>query len=62
MVDLLKPEVGIQFTLDQFLKQKNECGIFFNMLMNLNKLVDYEQRDAYAIRANKEEHPDYTEW
>lgn len=22
----------------------------------------YEQRDAYAIRADKVEHPEYTEW
>jgi serine/threonine-protein phosphatase 2A regulatory subunit B'' len=62
MVDLLKPETGIQFTLDNFFKQRNECGIFFNILTNLNKLVAYEQRDAYAIRSEKVDHPDYTEW
>ena len=31
-------------------------------MTNLNKLVAYEQRDAYAIRAQKLENPDYTEW
>jgi serine/threonine-protein phosphatase 2A regulatory subunit B'' len=60
MVDLLRPENGIQFTLDNFLRQKNECGVFFNILTNLNKLVAYEQRDAYTIRAEKTAHPDYT--
>jgi serine/threonine-protein phosphatase 2A regulatory subunit B'' len=62
MVYLLKLLTGIQFTLDNFFKQRNECGIFFNILTNLNKLVAYEQRDAYAIRSEKAEHPDYTEW
>jgi hypothetical protein len=46
-VDLLKPEKYIQFTLDDFLKKRNECSLFINMLTDLNKLVNYEQRDAY---------------
>jgi serine/threonine-protein phosphatase 2A regulatory subunit B'' len=51
MVDLLKPKNGIMFTLEDFLNQKYECGVFLNIMTNLNKLVAYEQRDAYAIRA-----------
>jgi len=42
MVDLLKPEKGIIFELKHFKREKNYCGIFFNFLTNLNKLVAYE--------------------
>ena len=62
MVDLLKPKEGIMFRVEDFLKQKGECGVFLNFLTNLNKLVAYEQRDAYQIRSEKMENPDYTEW
>ncbi len=61
-VDLLKPEKYIQFTLDDFLKKRNECSLFINMLTDLNKLVNYEQRDAYQERNIKQENPNWTEW
>ena len=46
-MDLLKPKTSLQFTLDDFLRCKNECGIFINFLTDLNKILAYEQRDAY---------------
>lgn len=47
MVDLFKPQNGIQFTLDDFLKRRSDCSVFINMLTDLNKLIGFEQRDAY---------------
>lgn len=50
MVDLFKSDGGIQFTLEDFLKRKSDCSIFINMLTDLNKLISFEQRDAYEER------------
>lgn len=62
MIDLFKPEKGLQFTLDDFLKRKVECSVFINMLTDLNKLVGFEQRDAYEERTVKQENPTWTDW
>lgn len=62
MVDIFKPQNNIQFTLDDFLKRKHECSIFINMLTDLNKLISFEQRDAYEERNVKVQNPDWTDW
>lgn len=46
-VDLLKPRDGIQFTLEDFLAKRQDAGKFINMLTDLNKLVEYGQRDPF---------------
>jgi len=46
-MDLLKPVESAQFRLEDFLKKKNDCGLFINFLTDLNKLVAFDQRDAY---------------
>ena len=53
MVDLFKTDGGIQFTLEDFLKRKVDCSIFINMLTDLNKLINFESRDAYEERSVK---------
>ena len=62
MVDLFKSDGGIQFTLEDFLKRKSDCSIFINMLTDLNKLINFEQRDAYEERNVKTENPEWTDW
>ena len=62
MVDIFKPEEGIQFRLEHFLKKKHEASIFINMLTDLNKLIGFEQRDAYDERNQRVEHPTWTDW
>lgn len=47
MVDIFRPENGIQFTLEDFLKRRLDCSNFINTLTDLNKLMAFEQRDAY---------------
>jgi serine/threonine-protein phosphatase 2A regulatory subunit B'' len=59
---MLKPEGEIQFKLDDFKRNMQICGIFFNILTNLNKFVGYEQRDPFMIKNELNQHPDYTEW
>ena len=61
-MDLLKPVNDIQFLLSDFLKKKNQCGLFINFLTDLNKLVAFDQRDAYEQKNEKTQHPQWTEW
>ncbi len=61
-VDLLRPKNHIQFTLDDFMAKRQEAGTFINMLTDLNKLVGFEQRDAYEERNLKQKYPFWTEW
>lgn len=61
-MDLFKPQRDIQFTLEDFLKRRTECSVFINMLTDLNKLVGFEQRDAYEERNVKNENPGWTDW
>lgn len=62
MVDIFKPVNNTQFTVDDFLKRKHESSIFINMLTDLNKLISFEQRDAYEDRNMKVQNPDWTDW
>lgn len=62
MVDLLHPEKDIMFRMTHFKKQLSVCGVFFNFLTNLNKLVAYENRDPFQVRNDIVDHPDFSEW
>lgn len=62
MVDLFRPTNGIQFTLEHFLSRRQDCSVFINMLTDLNKLIGFEQRDAYEDRNVKVENPNWTDW
>lgn len=41
-IDLLHPENNIIFKMSHFKRNLNKCGIFFDLLTNLNKLVAFE--------------------
>ena len=62
MVDIFKSDGSIQFTLEDFLRRKQDCSVFINMLTDLNKLIGFEQRDAYEERSVKVENPEWTDW
>ena len=47
MIDIFKPLNSIQFTIEDFYKRKLDCSNFINALTDLNKLMSFEQRDAY---------------
>lgn len=47
MYDMLKPETEDQFVLKDFMKHKQISGTFFNCLLNLNKFMNYENRDPF---------------
>jgi serine/threonine-protein phosphatase 2A regulatory subunit B'' len=49
--DLVTPEVEGRFTLRD-IRRCAEPDVFFNALTNLNKLIAYEQRDPFQMRAD----------
>lgn len=36
--------------------------MFINCLVDLDKMQNYDSRDPYEERAEKNEHPDWTDW
>jgi serine/threonine-protein phosphatase 2A regulatory subunit B'' len=62
MADLFKPEKEIHFRIENFKKQRQMAGVFFNFLTNLNKFVNYEGRDPFQIKNEITENPDFSEW
>lgn len=49
--DLLKPSKPGHFTKDLFLASSGKHAmIFFNMLLNLVKLVSFENRDMFQLK------------
>lgn len=44
------------------MRRKSECSVFINMLTDLNKLISFEQKDAYEERNGKVENPDWSDW
>jgi len=59
---MLNPQTENQFVLEDFLRQKSISGVFFNCLVNLNKFINYEQRDPFSIKHEQNENPDFSEW
>ena len=63
MNDLISPAREGQFRLCELLrKRKNNAGVFFSILLSLNKLMQYEQRDPFAIKQDQLNNPDLTDW
>mmetsp|Transcript_6969 Transcript_6969/g.6148 ORF Transcript_6969/g.6148 Transcript_6969/m.6148 type:complete len:136 (-) Transcript_6969:41-448(-) len=62
MNDMICPVNEANFTFAELWARKNNVGIFFNCLCNLNKFISYETRDLFALKHQSNELPDYTEW
>ena len=62
MVDMITPEKEANFTFEELWNHRNNVGIFFNCLCNLNKFISYETRDLFALKHQSSELPDYSEW
>lgn len=60
--DMLKPDPGFKFRLEHFLKAKQYASVFFNSLLNLTKLIAYEERDLFLVRADQEKFSDFSDW
>mmetsp|Transcript_5840 Transcript_5840/g.5726 ORF Transcript_5840/g.5726 Transcript_5840/m.5726 type:complete len:127 (+) Transcript_5840:230-610(+) len=62
MADMIKPKIENQFKIEDFKVQKQISGVFFNCLLNLNKFVNYEQRDPFSIKHEQTENPNFSDW
>lgn len=63
MNDLIKPEREGQFTVSDFIRKKMQnSGVFFSILVSLNKFMQYEQRDPFQIKQDQLSNPDFTDW
>lgn len=62
MNDMLQPKNEVNFTFGELWERRNNVGIFFNCLCNLNKFIAYETRDLFALKHQSNELPDYSEW
>jgi serine/threonine-protein phosphatase 2A regulatory subunit B'' len=50
--DLLHPGVDGEFYHRDFIKEDKirVAGVFFNVLFNLSKFIEFEQRDPFLLR------------
>ena len=63
MNDLIRPKSVGQFRIgDFFTRRKNNSGVFFSILLSLNKFMAYEQRDPFQIKQDLINNPDLTDW
>lgn len=62
MNDAFLKDENIVYSLDELLASPENASLFFNFLSNLEKLLAYERKDAFASHAEKRDYPDYTEW
>ena len=63
MNDLLRPEREGQFRIAEFRRRrKQHAGVFFSILLSLNKFMLYEQRDPFQQKQEQINNPDFTDW
>ncbi|KAF4324382.1 hypothetical protein BBI17_003246 [Phytophthora kernoviae] len=63
MSDLLHPEKEGEFYHKDFIRPDKirVSGVFFNVLFNLSKFIEFEQRDPFLLRQQLAE-PELTDW
>ena len=62
MNDAFVPAKEGNFTLADLKRKREFASIFFNSLLNLNKFIDFEQRDVFAVKHEIAENPSFTDW
>lgn len=62
LCDMLKPDEGYKFLLKHFLEFPFYASIFFNTLLNLTKLIAYEERDPFLTKADQDKFSDFNDW
>ena len=60
MNDLVRPGHEGHFHYEEIKRSKQNVGIFFNCLVNLNKFIAYETRDLFSLKHQLTEFPDYS--
>ena len=60
MTDMVKPEIEGKISLLD-LKRCKQSGVFFNVLFNLTKFIQYDQKDPTQI-FNERATPELSDW
>lgn len=61
LYDMIKPETN-EFTIYHFLRAPHYASVFFNSLLNLTKLIAYEERDPFQSKSDQDRFPDFNDW
>jgi hypothetical protein len=62
LYDMIKPEIDYQWTIKDFLNNRQYAPIFFNSLVNVQKFVNFELRDP-VNKTDFERHADFlSDW
>lgn len=56
---MIMPGKEGNFTIQDLSKKKDYPSVFFNSLLNLNKFIDFEQRDIFAVKHEISANPDF---
>ena len=60
--DAFTPAKEGNFLLDDWKRKREFVSVFINSLVNLNKFIDFEQRDIFAIKHEISENPGFSDW
>ncbi len=60
--DAFVPAKEGNFTVADLKRKREFVSIFFNSLVNLNKFIDFEQRDVFAVKNEIAENPSFSDW
>ena len=58
LYDMIKPEIDYQWTIKDFLNNRQYAPVFFNSLVNVHKFVNFELRDP-VYKNDFERHVDF---
>jgi serine/threonine-protein phosphatase 2A regulatory subunit B'' len=60
--DMLNIDNRYSISLYDLLSKRQQASIFFNIFLNLNKFLSYEQRDPFQYKSEIDKYPGYSNW
>ena len=60
--DMIKPEEGYKFSLNNILNVPHYASLFFNSLVNLTKFISFDERDPFLYKSENEKYAGYSDW
>lgn len=62
LMDMLKIEDLTIIRLNDLLERPASAAVFYNALLNLNKFLNYEQRDPFVSKSEEQKYCEYNDW
>lgn len=60
--DMIRPEEGYKFSLNNILNVPHYASLFFNSLVNLTKFISFDERDPFLYKSENEKFVGYSDW